>query len=218
MTKITAINETKRGRMALFSEGEFLFSLDAETFAKSGVAVGDVLSEMDLLDLRDASETRKAKDVALRYLSRRAYAERELYEKLAMKYDEASVSAAMLAMREAGLLDDKAFAAAKAEALAENGKSAGDIFTRLLALGVDRDIAHSAADACSIDEEALAMELVENKYRGKLAEGKAQNVMAALSRRGFKHGTIQTAVRAVQAQVQAQIQAETEAEGSAPED
>ena len=34
MPQLTQIKETKKGRMALFFDGEFAFSLDADTFAK----------------------------------------------------------------------------------------------------------------------------------------------------------------------------------------
>ena len=33
MPKLTQIKETKRGRLALFLDGEFVFSLDEDTFA-----------------------------------------------------------------------------------------------------------------------------------------------------------------------------------------
>ena len=43
MPQITAIKETKKGRLALFLDGEFAFSLDEETFAAADREVADLL-------------------------------------------------------------------------------------------------------------------------------------------------------------------------------
>ena len=41
MPKLTQVKETKRGRYALFFDGEFAFSLDEDTFAMAGLHTGD---------------------------------------------------------------------------------------------------------------------------------------------------------------------------------
>ena len=45
MPQLTQIKETKKGRMALFFDGEFAFSLDADTFAKADLHEEDLLEE-----------------------------------------------------------------------------------------------------------------------------------------------------------------------------
>ena len=50
--RITAVERTRRGRFSIFADGEFLFSVDAETLAKSGLAEGDEVSEAEIADLR----------------------------------------------------------------------------------------------------------------------------------------------------------------------
>ena len=40
MPKLTQVKETKRGRYALFFDGEFAFSLDEDTFAMAGLHTG----------------------------------------------------------------------------------------------------------------------------------------------------------------------------------
>ena len=65
MPKLTQVKETKRGRYALFFDGEFAFSLDEDTFAMAGLHTGDELEEWQIHDLQTKSDTRKAVDKAM---------------------------------------------------------------------------------------------------------------------------------------------------------
>ena len=97
--------------------GEFLFSVDAETYCKYGLCEGCELDAAALAGLQAASETRRAKDKALAYLSLRGYGSQELWRKLCLKFDGRP---ARPPWRDAapGLLDDAAFAKARARHLA----------------------------------------------------------------------------------------------------
>ena len=73
----------------------------------------------------------------------------------------------------------------------------------LAAKGVDRETAAAAVEALRPEDAAEAGEdpdlasaraLVARQYARKLAEGKTQQVMAALARRGFSHSVIKAAV------------------------
>ena len=57
MPKLTQVKETKRGRYALFFDGEFAFSLDEDTFAMAGLHTGDELEEWQIHDLQTKSGT-----------------------------------------------------------------------------------------------------------------------------------------------------------------
>ena len=95
MPQLTQIKETKKGRMALFFDGEFAFSLDADTFAKADLHEEDLLEEWQIEDLRKQSDTRRALDKAMDYLSLRDHAAGELYQKLCRKFDEHSAAYAV---------------------------------------------------------------------------------------------------------------------------
>ena len=148
--RLSKITETKKGRMALFGEAdEFLFSVDAETYYKYGLCEGCELDAAALAGLQAASETRRAKDKALGYLALRSYGSQELYEKLCLKFDGPSSAAAVAEMQRLGLLDDAAFARARARHLAGQNKSAREIERRLGLLGL------SAEDISAAMEEIL---------------------------------------------------------------
>lgn len=197
MPRLTQIKETKKGRLALFLDGEFTFSLDEETFARAALHEGDDLDEARVEELRRQSDTRRALDKAMDYLSLRDHAAGELYQKLCRKFDAHSAAWAVARAGELGLLDDEAFARRRAAELLRKRKSRREILRDLTEKGVDRDTAagvveelYTPADAEEDPEMATARALVERQYAARLAAGKREQVAAALARRGFSHGVI----------------------------
>lgn len=201
MPRLTQIKETKKGRLALFLDGEFVFSLDEETFARAKLHEGDELESWQVEDLRKQSDTRRALDKAMDYLSLRDHASGELYQKLCRKFDAPSAAYAVARAGELGLLDDAGFARRRAAELLRKRKSRREILTDLAAKGIDRDTAAEAVEALyECDEEgedpelATARALVQRHYAAKLAAGKRDQVAAALARRGFSHAIIREAL------------------------
>lgn len=197
MPRLTQIKETKKGRLALFLDGEFAFSLDEDTFASAHLHEGDELEDWQVEDLRKQSDTRRALDKAMDYLSLRDHAAGELYQKLCRKFDGPSAAYAVARAQELGLLNDADFARRRAAELLRKRKSRREILTDLSAKGIDRDVAAEAVEVLyQTDEDgedpelATARMLVERRYAAKLAAGKREQVAAALARRGFSHAII----------------------------
>ena len=205
---ITDIRKTRRGRYALFGDGEFLFSVDAETLVVSHIEMGSSLSDGELALLKDNSDLRAAKDTALRYLSLRAYGERELFEKLTRRYDEHTCAAVVAQMCELELLDDASFALEKAKGMAQRGKSPGAIRQKLSALGIDRKLIEESILVADIDGGQAAAGIVRKKYIDVLKNGEKQKVMAALARQGFSHREIVQALDAVGAELEMETEDE----------
>lgn len=193
---ITRVSETKKGRMALFCEEGFLFSLDDETYHRRPVEEGETLAPEELEALRLSSDTRKAKDKALTYLSTRSYGSMELFEKLAAKFDEHSAAAAVARMNELGLLDDESFARRKAAALKERNKSRREAARQLAEKGLEKDLIETVLEEVyrEGDEEESLLALIEKQYARKLEQGKRDTVWAALCRRGFAPGRVRAAL------------------------
>ena len=193
MPRLTQIKETKKGRLALFFDGEFAFSLDENTFADAGLHQDDDLEEWQIEELRKKSETRRALDKAMDYLALRDHAAGELYQKLCRKFDAHSAAYAVARAGELGLLNDAGFARRRAAELLRKRKSRREILNDLSAKGIDRD---TAAELFAEDNDgenpelATARALVERQYAAKLAAGKRDQVAAALARRGFSHAVI----------------------------
>ena len=202
MPQITAVKETKRGRLALFVDGEFAFSLDTETFADADLHEEDEIESFRLEELRRRSDTRKAVDRALDILALRDHAAGELYQKLCRKFDPHSAAAAVAKAEELGLLNDADFARRRAAELMRKRKSRREVEQDLAAKGIDRDTAAQVLEELYAPEDgpdpevAAACALVQRQYARKLAEGKRPQVMAALARRGFSYAVIRTALEA----------------------
>ena len=199
MPTITQIKETKKGRLALFLDGEFALSLDEDTFAAAALHEKDEVEEWRLEELRRQSDTRKALDKAMDLLSLRDHAAGELYQKLCRKFDGPSAAYAVAKAQELGLLDDAAFARRRAAELLRNRKSRRAILDDLAAKGIDRDTAAGAVETLYADEEqdpelTAAIQLVQRHYAAKLAAGRRDQVAAALARRGFSHAVIRQAL------------------------
>ena len=199
MPTITQIKETKKGRLALFLDGEFAFSLDEDTFAAAALHEEDEVEEWRLEELRRQSDTRKALDKAMDLLSLRDHAAGELYQKLCRKFDGPSAAYAVAKAQELGLLDDAAFARRRAAELLRKRKSRRAILDDLAAKGIDRDTAAEAVEALYADEEqdpelTAAAQLVQRHYAAKLSAGRRDQVAAALARRGFSHAVIRQAL------------------------
>ena len=59
--QITALKETKRGRMAVFFDGEFDFSVDDETLLRHDLKVGKQLDERAYEQLREPAAPTRAR-------------------------------------------------------------------------------------------------------------------------------------------------------------
>lgn len=203
MPRLTQIKETKKGRLALFLDGEFAFSLDEDTFAAAHLHEDDELEPWQVEQLRKQSDTRHALDKAMDYLSLRDHASGELYQKLCRKFDAHSAAYAVARAGELGLLDDAGFARRRAAELLRKRKSRREILNDLAAKGIDRDTAAEAVESLYDETEegedpemASVQALLERQYAAKLAAGKRDQVAAALARRGFSHAIIREALAA----------------------
>ena len=57
MPRLTQIKETKKGRLALFLDGEFAFSLDEDTFAAAALHQDDELEDWQIEELKNMKQT-----------------------------------------------------------------------------------------------------------------------------------------------------------------
>lgn len=108
--QITALKETKRGRMAVFFDGEFDFSVDDETLLRHDLKVGKRLDERAYEQLREQTQYQKAKEKAFSLLCRRSYASAQLRQKLEEDFSPDCIDRVMERCAELGLIDDLDYA------------------------------------------------------------------------------------------------------------
>ena len=193
--RLTEIKETKKGRYALFFDGEFYFSVDEETLIKHHLEVDSEYSGTDVEMIREDSDYLKAKDKAFDLLALRDHSENELYRKLLNHFDSHTAAATVARIRELGYLDDRKFAEKLVREYSGKGKSRAEIRNKLYEKGISREIMEEALSLLEEDESEAAYDLICRKYSEKIKkENGKQLVAAALARRGYRGTDIRKAL------------------------
>ena len=113
MKMVTAlrVGKGRQKRVNLFLDGKFVLSLEAEVVAEKKLHVGQELTETQVEALARAERFHCCLRAATRYLSYRLRSESELRGRLRQHgYDRDIVEAAVVRLKEQGLVDDAAFA------------------------------------------------------------------------------------------------------------
>ena len=177
---------TKKGRISVYADGEYRFTVPAFIWAASALYEGCEADEETLEDLRGQGLAFDAEEAAARLLSYRAHSEKELKMKLRRKYPAGVAEAAAAKMRDLGYIDDESFAAQLAEELSRSKHYAPQrILSELLSRGVDKEIAENAVSALDIDENNGIIELISKM---RLPEEPTEKDVARVMRRLLSAG------------------------------
>lgn len=192
---LTDITMTKKGRCALFVDGEFLFSAHPDIFFATGWKKGREVTVEELEELRMASEERTAKDKALDLLSYSARTSRQLYEKLARKSDPEAAAAAVERMEELGLVDDADYARRfVADKLNLKDWGLRRIEQELRAKGVDQQHVDAAIEELDYDGGERLAEILRRKGNPIPTEQKERNALVGRwLRQGYDYEEIKAA-------------------------
>ena len=199
--QITALKETKRGRMAVFFDGEFDFSVDDETLLRHDLKVGKRLDERAYEQLREQTQYQKAKEKAFSLLSRRSYASAQLRQKLEGDFPPDCIDRVMERCTELGLIDDLDYAQRAARDLVHlKHYSLSRVRQELAHRGIGQNEIEDALELfAGYDERQALRQLLEKKYGSVLHDPKGQaRAIRGLMRRGYPYGEIRREIEALQ--------------------
>lgn len=185
--RITDVRTTKRGRVALYVEGEFLLSMHPDVFAVSGLSVGSEVDTESLETLSAEAELKKAKEKALNLLSYKEYTTKQLTDRLKRHTDEESAEQAVARMEELGLLDDDDYAERFARDLSER-KKFGILRIRqeMRQRGLTNEQIEYATSLLRSDSEEKMREIIARKYPLAYEDEKVRRrAFSALMRMGY---------------------------------
>lgn len=200
MARITDIRpQKKKKRFNIYLDQKFAFPLSAEELVKSGLEIGQEISEKDIRILRDKETKNKLYERVLRFLSYRPrsekevrdYAEGKIRSLRAPSFAKASegkqkiIEEVIGKLKKQGLIDDEEFARWWLEQRSRfrpRGKIALKI--ELKRKGVSQEIIEKIINQ-KFDELVLAKKAVKKKVKGE------QKISQYLARRGFSWETIQ---------------------------
>ena len=196
MPEITSIKPQKKkpDRFNIFVGGKFRFGLDAETLVKSGLKVGQEISEKEIEKLVLENEVRKLMDKALRFLSFRPRSESEVRRYLKKKLSKRAVDTTDIVdtvvqrLIRLGYVDDKEFAKWWIEQRqTHNPRGARLIKSELYQKGIAQEIIDQVLPEDGEGEVGRALKAAKKKLRSydlKSWESK-QKMSQYLARRGF---------------------------------
>ena len=199
--RITALKETKRGRMAVFFDGEFDFSVDDETLLRHDLKVGKRLDERAYEQLREQTQYQKAKEKAFSLLSRRSYASAQLRQKLEGDFPPDCIDRVMERCADLGLIDDLDYAQRAARDLVHlKHYSLSRVRQELAHRGIGQNEIEDALELfAGYDERQALRQLLEKKYGSVLHDPKGQaRAIRGLMRRGYPYGEIRREIEALQ--------------------
>lgn len=201
---ITRIQETKKGRFAVFADGEFLFSVHKDIFlGHQELAAGRQTNVGTLEAIRLEDEEYSCKEKALTLLEYSAHSAGRLSEKLARFYPAGTVERVVERLAGLGLLDDLDYGRRLAADLVNlRGYGPDRVRQELLRHRLDRETVEQVMEGLADRDQAGPLAaLVRKRYLKKLKEPRGrEKTAAALRRRGYAWEDIRDALATVEAE------------------
>ena len=184
-------------KIHIYIDGEYTLTLYDDYWYRLGYEENREISEDELASLKEEAGFRSAYEKGLQYLSMRAYSQKELYNKLKMKYGEAPSERAIEKMLYYGYLDDEAYALSYARHLFEVKKyDLRRISYELKLKGVGSENIDNALK--SLDNEPIQriIDMIGSKYLKYLDNEKdRKRIVNRFVRMGYSFHDIKAALR-----------------------
>ncbi len=185
---ITNIIRRKCGCSDIYVDGEYFSNIDNEIIFRENIKAGEHIDSDRLLDIIKSSNVKKAKEKALRLLSRKDYSKKELLEKLSISTNLYAAEVAVNKMEEVGIINDKEFVKKCARDLIFRKRFAQSrVEYELYKKGIDKNLIEETLKECYIDPKEQINYLLEKKYFSLLGSEKGKvKLISALKRLGYK--------------------------------
>jgi len=186
----------KKDRYNIYSGGEYICSLSAESIVTYGIKEGIQIEEEDLQEAINADNTRYAFDSAVKMLSFKMRTEDEIRKNLKeKKIDDVSIDTAIGKLKDYGYVDDKAYAKEFVESYVASGRFGKKVVEYKLREKGIRDAIADEAMQIYTEEDELSIaqkqyEQMQGKYECEEKFSKRSKIYAALMRRGFSFDII----------------------------
>ena len=203
MPTVTSVKPQKNNkRLNIYLDDKFGFGIDLENFVKLGLKVEQELTEKEVEDIIKKAEFQKTLDKLLRFVTLRPRSEKEIKDWLKRKKAHESMHKELFnRLNRLELVDDKQFAIwwiSQRQEFRPKGRKVLDY--ELRAKGVDRQVVREVLEETVIDEEKIAIRLLEKKayrYKGLPRLEARQKMSQFLARKGLGWEVIEKAVSKV---------------------
>lgn len=195
---ISVKKEKKHLSEVLFENGTSLM-LDSQYCVEQGIFPDIFIDEEQEKEHKKNSDIKRAKSLAMWYLSRADHSEKALRDKLKRAgFNIGAVNTAINRMKELSLIDDEKLAFRLAPLLLSANNSPRQAVEKLVLKGISRDIAKAAVGETENDPKEQIENLLKGQYRNKLSNEKdIERTFNALIRRGFSFSDVKSVMRKI---------------------
>lgn len=182
-------------KVHIYIDGEYSFTLYDDFWYRAGYSQGSEITEDELASLKEEAGFRSAYEKGLKYLSLRAYSEKELYNKLKMKFGEESSRRAVDKLLDMGYLNDEEFCKDYAEYLFEVKKyDIRRISFELKNKGIDPETADNTLKTLDNEPIQRIIDMLRSKYEKYLENEKdRKRLVNRFIRMGYSYRDIKDA-------------------------
>lgn len=182
-------------KIHVYIDDRYTLTVYDDYWHQNGFRDGEEITEEELASLKEEAGFRLAYEKGLDYLTRRAYAKKELQFKLKQKYGDSAAERAVERLLYFGYLNDEEFAIAYSDYLYNVKKfDLKRISMELKLKGIDREIAENVLK--SLDNEPIQriIEMLSKKYSGGFKDEKSKRrFVNKLQRMGYSYRDINSA-------------------------
>lgn len=196
---IDRIEKYKGQTIGVYFENADPIFINREIVSRFNLKAGADVPESAVEQIVHANDVRRARERALYLLDAREYSYAGLFEKLEKNYDEDICFEVLGSLCEAGLVNDRRYAARLAEYYTETkGFGYYRALSEMRRKGIPKELAGKALSEYEDDSAERLYELVMKKYAGDLTDPKGINrVKNALARRGYSYDDINAVIKAI---------------------
>lgn len=196
--KITALKQQVKnaGRVSVFVDGKYEFSLSLDELVKYGLKNGDELAAADVKKFKKISADGKLRARALEWLLNRPRSEREfrdyLYRK---KVEKEQIESLVAEFTDKGYLDNAKFATWFSELQARRNKSDRQIRAELFKKGINRELVDNVLSLEEASEDDRLKNLIDKKSKLSRYQHDPQKLAQYLVGKGFGWQEVKAALR-----------------------
>lgn len=197
--KVTDVQPQKNdnSRVSVFIDGEYAFSLDEVDALVMGIKPGREVDREKLGEMVFASQFAKAKNAALKLISRKSVCRKMVEDLLCeKKFDSEITDAVCSELESLGYIDDYNYASLFAEYASEKLWGERKIRYELGAKGIEKSVIEDVlSDSSLADCETLSQVIAEKYVGADLEDIKTkQKIQRFLASRGFDFSVINEAI------------------------
>ena len=192
--KITS-KQGNGNKVHIYIDGDYTLTLYDDYWYLCGIKDGQEISNDELASLKEEAGFRSAYEKGIKYLSMRAYSEKELYNKLKMKFGDGASRRAIDKMLRLGYINDEEFCREYAKYLFEVKKyDIKRISYELKNKGIDSEIAENTLKTLDNEPIQRIIDMLRSKYERNLeTEKDRKRLVNRFIRMGYSYRDIKDA-------------------------